>query len=84
MLKRTFSSFTLKEAMQLIGRDLLLRWNIVAPAPPPSDFLREALRRRQVGELENTEAAKVLLIDGDSVRTACARNAPYPMGARGA
>jgi hypothetical protein len=62
-MKRTYSSFTLKEAMQLLGREILLRWALPPSPRPPSAFLHEDLRRLNVFELENTEQAKMLLID---------------------
>lgn len=62
-MTRTFSSFTLAEAMQLIPADRMTPWNINAPPLLPSATITDYLRRLQVFDLENTEAAKLLLID---------------------
>ncbi|HET6382865.1 MAG TPA: hypothetical protein VFJ58_05690 [Armatimonadota bacterium] len=61
--KRNYSAITLEEAMLLIGRDTLIRWQLNAPPRPPSDFLREDMRRLEVFDLETSEQAKTLLID---------------------
>jgi hypothetical protein len=49
--------------MELIPAKRLTPWNPNAPPRPPSDFLKEALRRLGVFDLETTEVAKTLLID---------------------
>src|SRR5207244_1584608 len=41
----------------------LTLWRLNAPARPPSDFLRESLRRLEAFDLTASEAAKTLLID---------------------
>lgn len=61
--KRKYSAMTLEEVMQLIGRDILTRWQLNAPLRPSSDFLKESLRRLEIFDLENSEGAKTLLID---------------------
>src|SRR5215472_14787966 len=63
--KRNYSALTLEEAMQLIGRDTLIRWQINAPPRPPSDFLKEGMRRLEVFDLETSEPSKTLLIDAE-------------------
>jgi hypothetical protein len=62
-LKHTYSAFTLKEALQLVSARRLLPWDLQAPPRPPSDVLKENPRRLEVFDLENTGAAKTLLID---------------------
>ena len=62
-MKRNYLALTLEEAMQLIGRESLCPWQPDAAPRPPSDFLKEDLRRLQVFDLQSTEQAKVLLID---------------------
>lgn len=61
--KRNYSAITLEEAMQLIGRDSFLRWQLSAPPKLPSEFFGEAMRRLEVFDLETSEQAKTLLID---------------------
>jgi hypothetical protein len=62
-MKRPFTSLTLKQAMQLIPAQDLDRWALDAPPRPPSDTLRDVLRRLESFELTGSEAAKVMLID---------------------
>ena len=62
-MKRSFSTMTLSEAMQLVPADRLIRWEIPGKPRPLSDTVREYLQRLQVFDLENTEAAKLLIID---------------------
>ena len=62
-MKRKYSGFTLKDAMQLIPAKEFLPWQLNAPPRPPSDFLQEDLRRLASFDLENSELAKTLLID---------------------
>lgn len=43
--KLNYSALTLEQAMQLIGRDSLLAWQLNAPPRPPSATLLEIFRR---------------------------------------
>jgi hypothetical protein len=61
--KRTYSQLTLAEAMQLVPADRITPWELDAPPRPPSATIQDYLRRLRVFDLENTEAAKLLLID---------------------
>ena len=63
MRKRKFSEMTLEEAMPLIGTAQFIKWNLNVPPRPPSDHLREDLRRMDVFDTVSTEAAKLLLVD---------------------
>ena len=63
MRKRKFSDMTLEEAMPLIGTAQFIKWNLNVPPRPPSDHLREHLRRMNVFDMVGTEAAKLLLVD---------------------
>lgn len=62
-MKRSFSTITLAEAMQLIPADRLALWELVLQPRPLSDTVRDYLLRLRVFDQENTEAAKLLLID---------------------
>jgi hypothetical protein len=48
--------------MQLIPAKRLTPWNLAAPRPP-SDFLKEALSRLRIFDLQTSEAAKLLRKD---------------------
>ena len=62
--KRNFSSFTLKEAMQLLGIERLLPWSLESTPRPPSEFFLEHLRRvQQLFDTASTERAKEILVD---------------------
>ena len=63
MRKRNYSNMTLEEAMPLIGTAQFIKWNLDVPPRPPSDHLREDLRRMDVFDTVGTEAAKLLLVD---------------------
>jgi hypothetical protein len=63
MMKRPYSSFTLKDAAQLVAARQFTPWQLDVPPRPPSDFLKEDLRRLKAFDLETTESAKTLLID---------------------
>lgn len=58
-----FSALTLKQAMQLVPAEDVLRWQIEGPPLAPSDVLNANLLRLEVFDLTNSEAAKILLID---------------------
>ncbi|MEB3295699.1 MAG: hypothetical protein VKJ24_21320 [Synechococcales bacterium] len=61
--KKSFSSFTYKEAFQQLGITELSRWNLVAEPVPMSDFFQQRLDRLQRFDLESLEVSKTLLID---------------------
>lgn len=61
--RRNFSSFTLKEAMQLLGIEVLLPWVIEASPRPPSALFLDHLQRLRVFDTARTERAKELLVD---------------------
>src|SRR5262249_27653266 len=61
--KQNYSALTLEEAMQLIGQETLTAWRLNAPPRPPSDTLKEILRRFESFDLQSSEPAKTLLID---------------------
>jgi hypothetical protein len=61
--KKSFSSFTYKEAFKQLAIGELLRWSIEAEPVPISDFFRQRLERLQRFDLESLEVSKTLLID---------------------
>lgn len=61
--KKSFSSFTYKEAFQYVGITNLNRWSLTAEPIPISDFFRERLERLQRFDLESLDVSKTLLID---------------------
>lgn len=68
--KRNFSSFTLKEAMQLLGIERLRPWSLEATPRPPSEFFLEYLRRvQQLFDTSSTERAKEILVDAYCVES---------------
>jgi hypothetical protein len=61
--KQNYSAMTLESAMQLIGRETLIAWQINAPPRPPSQTLQDILHRFESFDLQGSEPAKTLLID---------------------
>jgi len=61
--KKSFSSFTYKEACKYLNITELNRWAIEAEPLPISDFFRQRLERLQKFDLEDFEVSKTLLID---------------------
>lgn len=61
--KKSFSSFTYKEAFKQVGVSQLQRWSLAAEPVPISDFFRQRLERLQRFDLESLEVSKTLLID---------------------
>jgi hypothetical protein len=61
--KKSFSSFTYKEAFKQLGIATLNRWTISAEPVQISDFFRQRLERLQRFDLESFEVSKTLLID---------------------
>lgn len=61
--KKSFSSFTLKEALKYLKITELKRWALVAEPVPISDFFQQRLDRLQRFDLRTFEVSKTLLID---------------------
>jgi hypothetical protein len=61
--KRNYAAIRLQEAMQLIPVTRFTPWNLNAPPRPPTEGLKEHLRRLRVFDTQTTEMAKTLLID---------------------
>ena len=61
--KRNFLAMKMGEAMRLIGRETLNKWEFHAPVRKPSDDLQRHLQRIEIFDLESSEAAKILFID---------------------
>lgn len=60
MIRRSFFSLTLREAMELVPAQHIADWNLDAPPRSPSDFLHETLRRL---ESFNQHSAKRSYVD---------------------
>lgn len=68
--KRNFSSFTIKEAMQLLGIERLLPWPLQPTLRPPSELFLEHLQRvQQLFDTTSTERAKEILVDAYCVES---------------
>jgi hypothetical protein len=61
--KKSFSSFTYKEAFKHLGITEIQRWSFDALPVPISDFFRQRLERLQRFDLESLEVSNSLLID---------------------
>ncbi|NEP18762.1 MAG: hypothetical protein F6J97_17990 [Leptolyngbya sp. SIO4C1] len=61
--KKSFSSFTYKEAFKYLGITELKRWTLAAEPVPISSFFQQRLERLQRFDLESLEVSKTLLID---------------------
>jgi hypothetical protein len=61
--KKSFSSFTYKEAFKQLGISELHPWTIEATPVPISDFFKQRLDRLQRFDLQGLEVSKTLLID---------------------
>jgi hypothetical protein len=61
--KKSFSSFSYKEAFKQLNVVKLHRWLLNAEPIPISDFFRQRLERLQRFDLESLEVSKTLLID---------------------
>ncbi|MBE9078218.1 hypothetical protein IQ241_13100 [Romeria aff. gracilis LEGE 07310] len=61
--KKSFSSFSYKEAFKQLGITTLNRWKLTAEPVPISDFFRQRLERLRRFDLESLEVSKTLLID---------------------
>ncbi len=62
-MKRAFTTLTLEDVLLMTSTRQITRWQLETPPRPPSDHFLETLRRLRVFDLDNTEAAKLLLID---------------------
>ncbi|MEM7793492.1 MAG: hypothetical protein AAF579_03450 [Cyanobacteria bacterium P01_C01_bin.118] len=61
--KKSFSSFSYKDAVKYLGITELKRWQLEAKPVPISDFFQQRLDRLQRFDLESLEISKTLLID---------------------
>lgn len=61
--KKSFSSFTYREAFKYLGIKEMKRWKLTAAPVPLSQFFRQRLDRLQRFDLESLEVSKSLLID---------------------
>ncbi len=61
--KKSFSSFTYKEALKYLGVEDLMVWSFSAPPIPISDFFRQRLERLKRFDLDGYEVSRTLLID---------------------
>ncbi len=55
--RRSFSSFTFKEAFKHLGIQNLQRWTIAAEPVPLSDYFQQRLQRLQRFDLESFEVS---------------------------
>ncbi len=63
MSKKSFSQFTLDEALERLGLENLTPWIPEMPEKAPSAFFTENLRRLDAFDLLRSEGAKTLLVD---------------------
>ncbi len=61
--KKSFSSFSYKDAVKYLGITELKRWQLEAEPVPISEFFQQRLERLQRFDLESMEVSKTLLID---------------------
>lgn len=61
--KKSFSSYTYKEAFKQLGISELQRWTLEADPVLPSDFFRLRLERLQRFDLKSLAVSKTLLVD---------------------
>jgi hypothetical protein len=61
--KRSFSSFSYKEACQQVGITRLETWEVAFEPVAPSDFFRQHLERLKCFDLGSSEESKKLMID---------------------
>lgn len=62
-MRRKYSGFTLKDAMQLVSAEEFTPWQLNTVSRPPSDILLANLQRLNSFDLQTTEQAKTLLMD---------------------
>jgi hypothetical protein len=63
MSKKSFSQFTLDEALESVGLENLIPWQPGAGEKAPSAYFTENLRRLEAFDLLRSEGAKTLLVD---------------------
>ena len=63
MTRRSFSSLSLQDALDLVPTERLTKWDLIAPDCAPSDVLLAYLPRLDSFSLISSEPAKILLID---------------------
>ena len=61
--KKSFSSFSYKDAYKYLGITELQPWEIAADPVPVSDFFKQRLERLKIFDLKSFEVSKTLLID---------------------
>ena len=61
--QKSFSQFTLEEALARLDLEILLPWQPDYTQREPSDFFTEKLHRLDAFDLQRSEGAKTLLID---------------------
>ena len=69
MDKKPFTALTLAQDLQMVPTDKLLAWTPQTAPHAPSATLTDYLHRLRAFDLENTDAAKLLLIDALLVET---------------
>jgi hypothetical protein len=62
-MRRKHLRMTMRETMTLLGQESFVCWTAHAPPMPPSEHLVEALLRLETFDIENSEAAKLFLLD---------------------
>ena len=62
-MRRKYSGFNLRDALELLGVETFVPWNIAAAPMASTEHLQEDLRRFESFDLETSEAAKLLLLD---------------------
>ena len=63
MARRSFSQFSLADALVLVNHRLLAPWPLPVPERAASPFFVERLQRLEVFDTARSEAAKLLLVD---------------------
>jgi hypothetical protein len=63
VVRRKYSGFSLKEAMQMVPTDHLTKWALSAAPLQPSTMLQEMMARFDSFDLTGSEPAKIFLID---------------------
>jgi len=61
--QKSFSQFTLEEALERLGLEVLNPWHPEVPEKVPSAYFEENLRRLDAFDLLRSEGAKTLLVD---------------------
>ena len=63
MTRRSFSQFTLADALALVDRRLLDLWTLSVTPRPATPFFLERLQRLEVFDTARSEAGKLLIVD---------------------